>query len=785
MPADPQDLPVPAGRSGPARFREDPVLTGRLRAARVPATYVRRAGLAERLTQGVRDHPLVLVNGPAGAGKTLLVSDWARSRGAPDQPAWLTVEAEDNAPGAFWTAIRQALDQAGLLAPETAGAPLPDPTARPAARLAAELAARRSPVVVVLDEFERIVDPDTTAELHLLLRHADGKLRLVLVGRNEPLLPLHRYRAADEITEIRAADLAFSAEETAELLERHGLALSADGARVLTERTQGWAAGLRLWALAAADAPDCEQYLKEFEAGHSTIADFLLAEVLATQPAETRQLLLRTSILDRIHPALADALTGRRDAERILDGLARTNTFVSWVNGSWYRQHPLFAEILQVHLRAGDPSLPSELHLTAAHWLHRAGLLDDALRHAVAADAWEQAAEWFVEDLAVEQFFTPAGTGVSAALLARMPAGVRGPSAELVRAARALAADDLEAGTAHLDRLAATTAGLPDNTPLKLGAAFLRLVAARLNGSADAAEEAAETVERLRRRLPADRWNEHPLLTVRLLTDLAAARLWAGNLASARATLLAALARADGAEQRDRSEPLALLALVESLTGPTGRAEARARQAVVEVEQARPGGRPAIAHLVLAQVAVERGDLAAARLSARHAVESGADRCRDPLQAVITAVVRSRLALRHGNPRQALSVLGSAEHPGAAEDPSRWARGLTALAASEALVVAGDTRAAVEVLSDGESGGVDHALATARARLAGGDLKAAVRALPDLAAGAPAITTRALLVRAEVRAADGDEHRAQRLVARALTTARPDRLRGPFLEAGP
>ncbi|WP_198045679.1 AAA family ATPase [Kitasatospora mediocidica] len=688
---------------------------------------MRRPRLAERLTHGVREHVLVLVNGPAGAGKTLLTSDWARAFAAPDRPAWLTVEVEDNAPEFFWAVLRQALGQAGALAQETATARRADPAEQPAERLAAELAACRRPVVIVLDEFERMTNPEIVEGLHLLLRRADGKLRLVLVSRNEPLLPLHRYRAAGEIAEIRAADLAFSTEEASELLRLHDLSLSPEGVGALTERTQGWAAGLRLFALAAAGAPDCERYLKEFEAGHSTIADFLLAEVLDAQPSEARDLLLRTSVLERIHPALANALTGGGDAERILDDLARANAFVTPVNGSWYRQHPLFAQILRVQLRARCPGLQQKLHLTAARWLHQAGLLDDALRHAIAAGEWRTAAEWFVGDLAVEQYFSRAGIGVSAALLEGMPTGVRGPSAELIRAARALAAADLPAGTAHLERAATTCAATAgDDAPLALSAAFLRLVAARLNGSTVAAEDAAEAVERLRRRLPADRWNDHPLLAVRLLTDLAAARLWAGNLASARATLLAALARADGTDPRDRYEPLALLALVELLTGATGRAETRARQAVTEVAHTRgdSGDRPAVAYLVLAQVAMERGDLAAARRSAQHTAGpgagAGAESGRDPVQAVITAVVRSRLALRHGDPWQALSALDAAEHPGAAEDPSPWARGLTALAASEALVMAGDTRAAVEVLSHPEAGGADHAVAMARAHLAAG-----------------------------------------------------------------
>ncbi|MEZ0093866.1 LuxR C-terminal-related transcriptional regulator [Streptacidiphilus sp. EB129] len=776
-----------AGPAKAASWPEDPVLTGRLHVPSVPGTFVHRARLADRLTCGVREHPLVMVNGPAGAGKTLLVSDWARTSPPAAPLAWLTVEDEDDDPGLFWSHLRQALRGAGVPTQEAATTRRAEQADRPAVRLAAELAELRTPVVIVLDEFERVTNPVLATGLEFLLSHAEGWVHLVLVSRNEPLLPLHRHRVADEITEIRAVDLAFSAAETSALLRLHGLVLPAAGVRSLNERTQGWAAGLRLWALAAASAPDCERYLKEFEPGHSTIADFLLCEVLDAQPAETQDLLLRTSILDRIHPALADALTEGGNAERTLDDLARANAFVTPLNGSWYRQHPLFAEILQVHLRARCPGLQEELHVVAAHWLREAGQLDEALRHAVAADRWELAADWFIDDLAVEQFFSATGTGPSAALLARMPAGVAGASAELVRAAGALAADDSASGLEHLERAAAGSSGVDGTRPsARLSAAFLRLEAGRLTGSGEAAEEAAETVEQQARCLPADRWDEHRVLAVRRLTNLAAVRLWEGQCAFARSTLLAALAQANGAQYPERSAPLALLALVESLSGATGRAEARARQVVAETEHGGIDSDPEaeLAHLVLAQIAVDRGDLSSARLSARRAAASRAGQGRDPLKAFITALVRSRLALRQGNPQQALSELAAAEHPGAAA-PSPWARGLTALAASEALVMAGDAQAAVEVLSDDEGTGAEHALAVARAHLAAGERGKAAEALAHIPAGAPAAATRSLLLRAELSAADGDDACAQRLVTRALATARPDRLFGPFLESGP
>ncbi|MDF3150230.1 helix-turn-helix transcriptional regulator, partial [Streptomyces sp. T21Q-yed] len=180
------------------------------------------------------------------------------------------------------------------------------------------------------------------------------------------------------------------------------------------------AAGLRLCTLAAQRAADPESFLKDFEAGHSTVADFLLGEVLRAHPAQTQDLLLRTSILEETHPDLANALTGRDDAEPILEELQRANAFVEPIGHSWYRLHPLFAEILRVHLRVRHPGLEPELHRTAAEWLSRAGLLDEALPHAADAGDWELAAAELIDHLAIGRLLTGLAAERLDGLFARM-----------------------------------------------------------------------------------------------------------------------------------------------------------------------------------------------------------------------------------------------------------------------------------------------------------------------------------------------------------------------------
>ncbi|GAA4986413.1 hypothetical protein GCM10025734_10520 [Kitasatospora paranensis] len=632
----------------------DPLLAARVAVPAVPAAFVDRQRLADRLSEGLR-HPLVLVNGPAGAGKTLLVARWAATARLPGPLAWLTAEQEDNAPGVFWAYLLEALRRGGAALPEDLGVPVRPDTVDHSllTRLAAHLGGRTAPVVVVLDEFERITAPAVAQELDRLLRHAAGGLRLVLISRTEPLLPLHRYRAAGAIAEIRAAALAFTPDETAVLLRRHGLCVSEQGVRALTDRTEGWAAGLRLCALAAERAADPATYLKEFEAGDNTIADYLLAEVLEAQPAETQDLLLSAGILERIHPGLADALTGRRDAAGILEHLHRANAFVTPLGHGWYRLHPLFAEILRVNLRARRPGAEEELHRRAARWLHAHGRVADALPHATAAGDWGPAASWFVDDLAVGQLFHGLAADRWAAVLADLPPGASGPAVELVRAARHIRAGDAVRALRHLDRADRPAAGAAadrgDLRARRLTSAFLRVLAAGPAGLPEMAEEASRTAEGLERELPADRLAQCPELPALRLNALGSARLWAGRTAAAEDALAAAVRAAEGrALAAVRHEALGRLALIALVGGAPGPAEALAGQAAAAAEH---GGLPptatAMGRLVLAGTALDRDDLAAARDGlARAAAATGARS--DRLTVVALGVLRSRLVLARG-----------------------------------------------------------------------------------------------------------------------------------------
>ncbi|MFJ8506514.1 LuxR C-terminal-related transcriptional regulator [Streptomyces avermitilis] len=771
----------------------DPFLRTRFAVPTRPVTFLRRERLVRHLDHALQT-PLTLVNGAAGAGKTLLVADWAA--GQDRSVAWLTTDAAEQGCGTFWAYLLQALRASDVPLPAEVGFPADanrvDHTLL--ARLAADLSVRALPVVVVLDEYDRVTDPEIADQLEFVLHHAGPGMRLIFVTRTEPLLPLHRYRAAGDMTEIRDAELAFTPEEAAALLELHGLRLSVHAARGLVERTRGWAAGLRLCALAAQERPDPETYLKEFEADRSTVADFLLAEVLKRQTPETQDLLLRVSVLERFSPELANALTDRTDAEAILAGLHRENAFVEHLGHAWYRLHPLFREILRAHVRVRLPGLEPELHRRAAKWLRHSGSLAETLGHGAAAGDWEFTAGALVDDLAIGQFFTGLRSDDLAELFSRLGPEATSPATELVRAARDLSRGDLDRGLTHLRHAERSLTGerMPtdDSAGLaaaRLSCALLEALAARLTGSPGRAEAAAEAAGKLQEQVPPHLLDRHPELTALLLTHLGSARLWAGRFEDACAALSTVAGCSGGASTAlPREESLGHLALIDYLNGWLGRAERKALAAMDETERfslPRASG-SGIGLLVLAAVAVDRNELG----QAEALLDAAADThraMRDPVREAGRAIATARLLLARGKPRAAIEA---AEATVAADVVSPWAEGHTALVASAAHLAAGRPEEAAALLRAVPDDQPACAVGAARAQLAAGRPEAAIDLLDRLhlkGRSGPAVTVRALLLRAQAADAARDSATSRRLVAQALQEARRERLRRPFLEAGP
>ena len=330
-------------------------------------------------------------------------------------------------------------------------------------RLLDQLGRLDDPLTLVIDDLHELGSEDALAWLETLLARRPAKLRVVLATREEPALRLHRLRLAGELAELRGTDLRFSLDETRALLRAGGITLSDAGVASLHERTEGWPAGLRLAAVSLAAHPDPERFVSEFSGSERTVAGYLLAEVLERQPPEVRDLLLRTSILERVSGPLADVLTGRTGAEATLQRLEDQNAFVTALDAArtWFRYHHLFADLLRLELRRVAAATIPSLHRAAAAWHEEAGDVVEAVRHRQAAGDWAHAARLLLDNYLT---LTMAGRSETLhALLGPFPAAAQMGNEDL---AAVLAIDNilhglLDEAAAQLQRRSATRGGRP------------------------------------------------------------------------------------------------------------------------------------------------------------------------------------------------------------------------------------------------------------------------------------------------------------------------------------
>ena len=307
----------------------DPVLNSAFEPMRLAHRPLIRTRLLDRLSRGVREKSLTLLSAPAGAGKTVLAASWVEAAAVPWPVAWLTVDDACDRPELFWPYLMEALARAGVTLPQAHRPVLGEKV--PAAfltRLAADILEHPHPIVLVLDGANRLLSREATAGLDFLIRHACPRFRLVMCGRADPQLPLHKYRLTDSMTELRLDALAFTSGETRELLASLGVTVSKEVASSLTEQTEGWAAGLRLAAASLKRGVDPTRLIDSLARDDGSVAEYLFAEVLDAQPPRLRQFLLRTSVTPHLWPELVDLLTDRTDGRRTLAALVRANAFV-------------------------------------------------------------------------------------------------------------------------------------------------------------------------------------------------------------------------------------------------------------------------------------------------------------------------------------------------------------------------------------------------------------------------------------------------------------------------
>jgi LuxR family maltose regulon positive regulatory protein len=335
---------------------------------------------------------VTILSAPAGSGKTSLLRAWADRPGRPHQLAVMQVQRDQYDAQQFWLALLNAVRQASATTsraeppaatPEFNGRAMVD-------RVLSELADARDGITLVIDDLHELHSSEALAQLTRLLTNLPPQVHAIVATRHDMRLRLQQLRLAGELAEIRTADLRFTQRETRELLDASGIALSEAGIALLHRRTEGWAAGLRLAAISLADHPDPERFVTEFSGSNRTVAEYLLAEMLDRQPDDVQQLLLRTSLLDRVNGELGDLLTGRPGSERTLLQLEDANAFVVSLDPerTWFRYHHLFGDLLRLELRRTLPEEVPALHRRAAAWFAEHGQVVEAIRHTQAAGDW-------------------------------------------------------------------------------------------------------------------------------------------------------------------------------------------------------------------------------------------------------------------------------------------------------------------------------------------------------------------------------------------------------------
>jgi LuxR family transcriptional regulator, maltose regulon positive regulatory protein len=753
---------------------------------------VSRPRLFERLAAKAR---VIVVSAPPGSGKTVLLRSWISGSGLAERAAWVPVGRGERDPQRFWLAVLGALRQTRpglvLVQPITA-APDLDGWAI-TERLLKDLAPLTDRVWLVIDDVHELGSAEALRQLELLLMRAPQELQFVLVTRHDVRLGLHRLRLEGELAEIREPDLRFTLAEARELFAAAGVQLPEAAVGMLQERTEGWAAGLRLAALSLAGHPDPERLAAEFSGTERTVAEYLLAEVLDRQSEEVRRLLLRTSILERVNGKLADLLTGDEGGERILQDLEQSNAFVVSLDPTrtWFRYHQLFAGLLALVLRRTAPGEVTALHQAASGWFAEHGFPVEAIRHAQAAGDWGLAARLLADHWT--GLYLDGQAAVIHELLAGFPAGARAADAELavMAAGDELARGSLETAERYLGLAERASASLPDGRQgqARLLLGIVRLLLARQRGDLPAVAEGAERLQDL---TEAPEAAQPPLgeeLRALALISLGITEYWTTRFAEAMQHLDQgrALAHRIGRPYLEFTG-LAYQGTAEFFQSFAVATE-HSRLSIELAEQHGWTDDPAASiacttlGLVLAwQERLEQAEAWVQRAECILRAEA------QTTQRMLIAHVRGVLELARGQDAEALAAFRAVEPlAGQLAGPNLLILGMRAFQL-QAQMRLGETEHAEQALAGFDVHDRDFGephIAQAMLRLTQNDPHAATAALAPVLDGSvpmicPPWLAQAFLLEASARDALGDEGAAERALERALDLAEPDGALLPF-----
>ncbi|MGD0240467.1 MAG: LuxR C-terminal-related transcriptional regulator [Streptosporangiaceae bacterium] len=743
---------------------------------------------------------VTIISAPAGTGKTSLLRAWAGHPGQDGRIAFTTVRPGQRDMQLFWLTMLGAVRAA-------AGTGAGDTRLPPAApgsdgsdmvdKVLSKLEESGDRFVLVIDDLHELSSPEAAGQLTALLTRLPPGVRAVVATRRDLPLHLHKLRLAGDLAEIRATQLRFTAPETRQLLAAAGIALPEHVAAMLHQRTEGWAAGLRLAVLSLAGHPDPERFVAEFSGSDRTVAEYLMAEMLERQPPEVQSLLLRTSVLDRVNGELADLLTGATGSERILLELEDANAFVVSLDPdrTWFRYHRMFGGLLRLELRRTMPAGIAGLHRLAARWLAERGQAADAIGHLQAAGDWDEAARMLTDHALSLTLDGQAGT--VAALLRSFPvqAGEDSPDLTLVRAIAAQYQLRLDQTDAHLRQVRAYVASTaPERRHrLQLAVASVDLLSARLRGNFDSIfEQAAALLGPGDGQPSVDATLSGDLKAVALL-NLGVTEAWSLRLADSERHL------AEGAALASRiGRPYLEVACLAHLGfAATSRSLVVARQRCEEaiVVAARHGWEaeavtaPALAALAYVLIWTGQFELAAPWLDrARRATQADGE----PGVRLLVCLTSAILRVARGHGHRALEEFAAArqmqalmigEH-GLTTRVNAWT-----IATQARLGMAGQARAALAALDGRQASAGEIRNATAVILLAEQNPAAARRELRVVLDGDVPVLSYFTQVEAHLLDAFacrglGDERASQEAAEQALNLAEPDRLILPFAMTG-
>jgi len=734
----------------------------------LPATLITRSGLHEQLAAGAGQR-LTVVVGSAGAGKSVLLADWAAAR-PPGMTSWLCCDRSDADPVRFWAAFIEApraidpefgADAADLLAMDRRM------SADVIASVANDIAKLPVGSAIIVDDFHFAAVAAAPDMTDLIERWPAETVQLVLAGRFDPPLRQHRLRMSGQLGEIRDRDLYFSLPESRELLANFGVRMSDADLALLHQRSEGWPAVLQMAALSLRGTTDPARLARVLEVRGQGIADYFISEVLDQQPPELAQFMLDTSVLtgDLTVDACA-AVTGKQDAAALLRGIEAAHLFLAAVNDerTTFRYHLLVRRLLRAELRARDRGREQALQLRAAQWFEATGDSRNAVYHYLAAQQADRALV-LLEDRVVPDFMqkptvpTPLLPGViDPSMLIETPERLLGLAADL------LLSGDMVRGGEYLDLLERAGKIPPDS---RLAARFGAFQSFRYwsLGQPERAIRAALGARDIQERTQlTDDWNS--IVSLDLIHGYSALC----DFPAAEREAAAALATPTVTEPLKYVLVPGSRALAYFEAGCLAEAAKAAWAADADARRLGFGEHFfAVDYLrVLSGLALERRDLAAAEQFTERVLSVTEQR--RPLLEFLALLDRAQIWASRGQPREALTTVGLARQAlPAGASPALLARADE----QEALLrlSLGDLRSPAELAR--RLSATRRGLLLAKVALAAGDHRAVQEHLQAVALGD--LTPRQALIRQVLLAADAidrDDPAAAMPLGSALHTAR-------------